>query len=84
MTAPAMPSPAKLIAKSLAYLRNEGYADADARLITKVVIVSFAADDSDWPPWAITWWRKLWMEANGTGTNARTSNKETGKVSDGN
>jgi hypothetical protein len=84
MTAPALPSPARLIGKSLLYLRREGYSEADARLITKVVIVSLAQDDSDWEPWAIEWWRKLWVEANGTGTNARAASKETGKVSNGN
>lgn len=84
MSTPALPSPARLAGKSILWLRTRGYSEPHARKILKDVVESLARDEKDWEPWATTWWRKLWSEANGTGTNARTSQQAAGKVNNGN
>lgn len=74
-----MPSPARLANRSVLYLRKAGHDEITARRILREVIESLASGKDDWEPWALEWWRKLWAEASGTGTTARTpaTEKET-------
>lgn len=68
-----MPSPARLAGEAVLFLRRKGYSETGARQAVKDVIESLARETAYWEPWAVDWWRKLWVEANGTGTNARVT-----------
>jgi hypothetical protein len=74
VTAPAMPSPARVVSSSLAALARKGYPRDQARKVIKDVVEALAADKQQYEPWAVAWLRRIWVEANGTGSNppART------------
>jgi hypothetical protein len=63
-----MPSPARLVSRSIACLERKGYTRAAARIAIQDVVESLAAEKAIWAPWALDWLRKLWREAHGTGT----------------
>lgn len=74
-----MPSPARLVGRSVLHLRRKGYSEDFARKVIKEVVEAIASDRDAWEPWALDWWRKLWHEANGTGTTAHTRTQPAGK-----
>lgn len=63
MTAPAMPSPSRVVNSSIAFMIRRGYTKLEARKITMHVIESLGKADAHWQPWQLEWLRGLYRAA---------------------
>lgn len=63
MTAPSMPSPARVVSSSITILVKQGYTRPAARQAIRDVVVAVGKSDAHFEPWAKDWLRGLWRAA---------------------